>query len=125
MATYRKAEAEFSKKAQPDHDGPIDDWLKESDSFEQWRRLLVTQKLRFEANILGVDMPATSELGMYGQVEWDDDVEEPFYLTDAGIRAARDRIRVEKKHRREVAAFWVTSAVGVIGALTGLVSAFK
>lgn len=62
---------------------------------------------------------------MYGQVEWDDDESQPCYLTDVGVKLMRDRIRAEKKHRREVAAFWVTSVVGVLGAVTGMISILK
>lgn len=94
-------------------------------NLDQWRKAIITQRLRFQADRLGVDLPAITDVGMYRQVDWDDDKNQPYYLTDAGIRVARDIIRAEAKHRQEVVGFWVTCIVGVIGALTGLVSAFR
>ena len=108
-----------------DDDPTIGSWAQDAEKNDQWRRLILTRFLRFEADRFGVDLPNTKEEAMYGQVEWDDDESEPYYLTDAGVRLTRDRIRAEKKHRREVAAFWVTSVVGVIGALTGMISVLK
>lgn len=125
MAACRQTEAEILANVPHDGDPTIGSWARDCETNDQWRRLIVTRFLRFEADRLGVDLPNTKEQAMYGQVEWDDDESQPYYLTDVGMRLTRDRIRTEKKHRREVAAFWVTSVVGVIGALTGMISVLK
>lgn len=125
MAACRKAEAKIMANVPHPGDPTIGSWARDGEKNDQWRRLIVTRLLRFEADCLGVDLPNTDEQPMYEQVEWDDDESQPYYLTDLGIRLTRDRIRAEKKHRREVAAFWVTSVVGVIGALTGMISVWK
>lgn len=125
MAACRKAEAEALVNMPPEDDPSIGSWAQDAAKNDQWRRLIVTRFLRFEADRFGVDLPNTKQQGMYGQVEWDDDESQPYYLTDVGMRLTRDGIRSEKKHRREVAAFWVTSVVGVIGALTGMISVLK
>ncbi|MDT4890854.1 hypothetical protein FQZ97_1278120 [compost metagenome] len=46
-------------------------------------------------------------------------------ITDAGIVEIRAAIREEQKHRRESSGYWIGMLIGVIGALSGLVAAFK
>jgi len=72
-----------------------------------------------------VQMPSIEDGTMYEQVEWDNDPAQPRYLTDKGFKAIRDAIREERKQRREAVGYWFGIVVGIIGALTGLVSAFK
>ncbi len=70
-------------------------------------------------------MPNTDDKAMYEKVEWDKDPKQPRYLTDEGLRVVRAAIREEQKHKREAVGYWFGIAVGVIGAITGLVSAFR
>lgn len=125
MAACRKAEAKALANIPQNGDPSNGLWVQDVEKNDQWRRLILTRFLRFQADRLGVDLPSTTEQAMYGQVEWDDDEAQPYYLTDVGVQLTRDRIRAEKKHRREVAAFWVTSVVGVLGAITGMISVWK
>jgi hypothetical protein len=125
MAACRKAEAKALANIPQNGDPTNGLWVQDVEKNDQWRRLILTRFLRFQADRLGVDLPSTTEQAMYGQVEWDDDESQPYYLTDVGVQLTRDRIRAEKKHRREVAAFWVTSVVGVLGAITGMISVWK
>ncbi|MNJ37379.1 hypothetical protein D3C77_321960 [compost metagenome] len=125
-----KHEEELEKKRPPNtqeaHDsGEVHSYIQESDNLYEWRRLVQTEYYRKIAGRLLVQMPSLEDPTMYDQVEWDNDHKQPRYLTDKGFKAIRDAIREERKHRREAVGYWFGIVVGVIGALTGLVSAFK
>ncbi len=105
--------------------GQLVDAYQQDEDLYEWKRLIQTRYLRARADKLLVQMPSADDPEMYNQVEWDKDPSEPKYLTDKGIRVVRAAIREETKHRREAVGYWFGIAVGVIGALTGLVSAFK
>lgn len=125
-----KAEEELEKKRPPNtqeaHDrGEVQYYIQESNDLYEWRRLVQTEYYRKIADRLLVQMPSIEDETMYEQVEWENDPKQPRYLTDKGFKAIRDAIREERKHRREAFGYWFGIVVGVIGALTGLVSAFK
>lgn len=125
-----KAEEELEKKSPPNtqeaHDrGEVQYYIQESNDLYEWRRLVQTEYYRKIADRLLVQMPSIEDETMYEQVEWENDPKQPRYLTEKGFKAIRDAIREERKHRREAFGYWFGIVVGVIGALTGLVSAFK
>lgn len=104
--------------------GRMEDFHRHDEDLYEWKRLILTRYLRGKAEGLFVQMPDVEEPDMYVQVEWDKDPSQPRYLTDKGVRAVKDAIREEQRHRREVVGYWFGIVVGVIGALTGLVAAF-
>lgn len=105
--------------------GLVGVYIEESNDLYEWKRLVQTEYYRKKADKLLVQMPSIEDVTMYEQVEWDKDPKQPRYLTDKGFKAIRDAIREEGKHRREAVGYWFGIVVGIIGALTGLVSAFK
>lgn len=114
----------------PPSEGDMDNaWMSEyvrkDDAMFEWKMLIHTEYLRNKADALDAQMPDITDPEMYGRVDWDDDPKQPYYLTEKGIRAAREAIRSEEKHRREAVGYWFGIAVGLIGAVTGLVSVFK
>jgi len=46
-------------------------------------------------------------------------------LTHAGVRAIRKETRPEQKERRAQVLAWLAAIIGILGAFTGLVSAFR
>lgn len=122
----RAFDKERPKETQEAYDsGQLFDSYKQDEDLYEWKRLIQTRYLRAKADKLLVQMPSVDDPEMYNQVEWDKDPSEPQYLTDKGIRVLRASIEEETKHRREAVSYWFGIAVGVIGALSGLVSAFK
>jgi hypothetical protein len=121
----RKEESEILAREPHNEDPTIGSWVKDCQKNDQRRRMIVTRYLRFKADRLGAQVPSTDEHGIYERVEWDDDPSEPYYLTDAGVRLLRDRIRQEEKYRTDKVAFWVTSLVSISGALIGVISVMR
>lgn len=105
--------------------GHLQSYDMQGDDLYEWKRLIQTRYYRNKADSLLVQMPSFEVEGMYERVEWDKDNKQPRYLTDEGLRVVRSAIREEQKHRREAVGYWFGMAVGVIGAMTGLVAAFK
>lgn len=56
---------------------------------------------------------------------WEDGTQLGYRLSYKGMAALRERIRDELKGRRESWTAWASTLVGILGALTGLVSAMK
>ena len=80
---------------------------------------LKTQFLRSQAERLSLPFPKFSqEDGFWEQGRYDPG----WHLTNEGIVKVRSQIRAEKKERMEVFYRWAILAVGLIGALTGLIS---
>ena len=79
-------------------------------------------KLRRVADQFHIQMPDEGDPANYGSISWDFDHKEPKYLTAKGLRELLPSIRAAQKERRDAAGFWFGVVVGVIGALTGLLS---
>lgn len=126
----KKAAKSLSKSEPPDSEqsyesGEMADYIHRWELSEQWRASIQTNYYRRKAESLLVQMPEESDSAMFARVDWDDHPDEPYYLTPLGLRTVRDSIRAEQKHKREAVGYWFGIAVGLIGAITGLVSAFK
>lgn len=100
-------------------------YIRDSDALFEWRQLIQTRYLRQVAQKLTVSMPSANDPALYGRVDYDNDESMPQYLLPEGVRQLRTAIREERRHRRESVGYWFGICVGLIGALTGLVSAFK
>jgi hypothetical protein len=105
--------------------GARENYIRNNDSLYEWRQLIQTRHLRQVAQKLSISMPDHENKNLYGRVDYDNDEAMPQYLLPEGVRQLRTAIREERKHRREAVGYWFGIAVGLIGALTGLVSAFK
>jgi len=105
--------------------GEMADYVRRWELSEQWRALIQTRYYRRKAESLLVQLPDESDAAMFSRVDWDDHPDQPYYLTPLGLRTVRNLIRAEQKHTRETVGYWFGIAVGLIGAITGLVSAFK
>ena len=105
--------------------GAMQSYHRDLELSDQWRALIQTDYYRRKAESLLVEIPGINDAGMYSRVEWDDHPDEPYYLTPAGLKVVKAAIREEQKHRRESIGYWFAIAVGLIGAITGLVSVFK
>lgn len=83
-------------------------------------KFLHTQYYRKKASALDIPMPKEKEYyeDCYGQT----DIR---VLTDEGVRIVRKIIREEKKHTREKIGFWFSVVTGVLGAIIGVLSAYK
>jgi hypothetical protein len=99
----------------------IDEITGGSDAYLHRRRIheAMTRYLEETADRLVVPVPDFNDPKMWVH---DDD---RHYLTREGIAQLRSDIRAEKKARRESILIWVTTTVGVLGSLIGLVSALK
>ncbi|MFK0309695.1 hypothetical protein ACIQUF_00480 [Pseudomonas sp. NPDC090233] len=132
MQLFRQAKAELKMELKrPPHtqeaydSGELDNYYRQAEDLFEWKRLIQTEYLRGKAERLLIPMPDLSDRTMYDQVEWDKDPKQPKYLTDLGLRTVRSAIREEQKHRRESVMFWFGIVFGLIGAVTGLISALK
>ncbi|PAA12410.1 hypothetical protein [Pseudomonas fragi] len=126
----KKAAKSLSISEPPDSEqsyesGEMADYVHRWELSEQWRASIQTNYYRRKAESLLVQMPEEVDSTMYSRVDWNDHPDEPYYLTPLGLKTVRDSIRVEQKHRRESVGYWFGIVVGLIGAITGLVSAFK
>ena len=119
----RKSEPPDSEQSY--ESGEMAEYVRRWELSEQWRASIQTSYYRRKAESLLVQMPDESDSTMFSRVDWNDHPDEPYYLTPLGLRTVRDLIRAEQKQRRESVGYWFGIAVGLIGAITGLVSAFK
>ena len=130
LRKHAKAEKQLEKIYPPNlsndfDNGEFADYIRREDQVYQWKMLIQTEYFRNKADVLSVPMPDPSDKEMYDSVEWDDDPQQPKYLTDKGVRSIKVAVREEEKHRREATGYWFGIVVGIIGALTGLISILK
>lgn len=115
-----KAQRDLDAKGVPESPYELDNYTRTSDSIYEWRQLVLTRYWESKAASLSVPLPDWTDRTYRGWVDVDNDERQPCYLTPAGIAKLRADIREEQKHLREVAAFWLSAFIGLIGALTGL-----
>lgn len=107
------------------HSGQIAGYVHRRQSEEIGLACIQTDYLTKRAASLLLLLPDHKDSEMWSRVEFDLDEKEPYYLTPRGIIEVKKAIREEAKHRREAVGYWFGIIVGVIGAVTGLVSALK
>lgn len=73
--------------------------IKNLEQAEQWLSVLQTAQLRRRAERFGVEMPDTSDTELGGRIEWNDDEDEPYFLTSKGMRLVNHALREEEKYR--------------------------
>lgn len=73
--------------------------VKTLEQAEQWLAVLQTAQLRRKAERYGIEMPDSLDKELGSRMEWDDDEDEPYYLTSKGMRAVHLALREEEKYR--------------------------
>ena len=81
--------------------------------------MLITDRLTSKARKLILPLPAFENEEMWKKCH---DLSSRFVLTSKGIAELRKNIRSERKDRRDVYIPWIAIAIGLIGALTGLLA---
>lgn len=89
----------------------------------QWRKILIRDNYRRLTEALSVPMPDPADPKFWETAESGLTQIKVASLTTAGEHAAIAIIREAKKHKRESVLFWFGIVIGLIGSLTGLVSA--
>jgi len=79
--------------------GYVPEEVKTLEQAEQWLAVLQTAQLRRRAERYGVEMPDTSDRELGSRMAWDDDQDEPYYLTSKGMRQVNMAIREEDNYR--------------------------
>lgn len=79
--------------------GYVPEEVKTLEQAEQWLAVLQTAQLRRKAERYGVEMPDTSDRELGSRMAWDDDQDEPYYLTSKGMRQVNMAIREEDNYR--------------------------
>ncbi|MBF8726084.1 hypothetical protein [Pseudomonas putida] len=105
--------------------GAIKQFFDEISDIQESRRSLITANYRRKAAQLSVPMPDPKDPELWEEVENSMLQLEFTCLTTKGEQSIRAAIREEQKHRREAVSYWFAIAVGLIGSITGLISAFK
>ena len=91
----------------------------QTDIIEDARRLVITRQLRGKASEMMLPTPAVGD----GDNLWEFSQHYGrWYLTEQGIVQVRSAIQEESRARREGWLAWFAPAVGLVGALTGLVA---
>ena len=81
---------------------------------------VITNYLNRRIKEFGVPLP-----GFNNEEYWHKDFGSSYYLTDRGKHEANRRIRQELKERRDPIIQILAILIGVIGALTGLISVLR
>src|SRR5690606_7323144 len=123
-ATEALAKEEPPHTEEANASGQLQDLIQRSNELYEWRHLILTAYWQSKADSLGVPMPDRADKALWDRDEFENDEREPIYLTEYGIVKVKAAIREEQKHRRDAAAFWISSTVGLIGALSGLIAVF-
>jgi hypothetical protein len=107
---------------QNQENGALIEYFHRVENAEQWLALIQTAYFIREAERLLVPVPEYRDEAMFSRVEYDDHPDEPYYLTPLGIKALKALVREEKKHRRDIVVFCMSSLTGLIGATIGLIT---
>jgi hypothetical protein len=89
---------------------------------EQWLLVLKTEDFRHKALKYGVDMPDIADETMYSRMDWNDDQDEPYYLTSKGFRQIRMDIRAEDDYRWNKWNTRIAIATGPLGVIVAIVA---
>ncbi len=117
--------AKLQRQGLTQDDGPLLDAVADAYMAQDLARVIETERLLLKATICqanGIPPKRTGEF--YSRMDWDDDQDQPFYLTDSGILKVRAAISEAERRKRERLSFWAAILFGLVGSTTGLVSAF-
>jgi len=129
----RKLEEQFSgligeaekKKDYEERDGLVSELLMERDLIEDRINRIETDRVQKEAEKFGIPVPSLSD-----KESWDEDSQSHTIFLNVSTRLRlRQEIRKERRARWEDTTIWmdriVLPLIGLIGAVTGLVSVLK
>lgn len=116
--------AKLERQGLTQDDGPLLDAVNDAFMAQDFARVIETEKLLLRAAMCGAEGIPPKRVGeFYSRMVWDDDPDEPFYLTDSGMLKVRGAIAEAGKRKRERIAFWAAIFFGLAGSITGLISA--
>jgi len=95
------------------------EWAFERTLIDERHRGLETERLQKTADRFYVPLP------LLPSDNWERGPTGTWYLTPEGAEKVRRAIYEERKQRQEIWVPWIAAAVGVIGALTGLILALE
>jgi hypothetical protein len=93
------------------------EWAFEKTLIDERHRRLETERLQKKADRFYVPLPLPAS------AQWEKGPTGTWYLTPEGAEKVRRAIYEERKQRQQIWVPWIAAAVGVIGALTGLILA--
>lgn len=98
-------------------------WISQKeDEVAKWIENLQTKYYCNICQDLLIPIPDREDEKLYYQFNFDNDEGDIYIFTSIGFYHVRKLIREERKEKREAVGYWVALIIGVIGALTGLVS---
>lgn len=116
--------AKLERQGLTQNDGPLQDAVNDAFMAQDFAQVIETEKLLLRAAMCEAeDIPPKRVGEFYSRMAWDDDPDEPFYLTDSGMLKVRGAIAQAGKRKRERLTFWAVILFGLVGSITGLISA--
>ncbi|HLG35848.1 MAG TPA: hypothetical protein VI757_13275 [Bacteroidia bacterium] len=109
----------------PEESAHYSSLLNEADNIKNAIEYFQTEHYKIICDSLKIPMPDLEDSKFYYRYNFDDDEGDKYILTKEGLYDVRDRIRKEKKERREIAGFWISMIIGLLGTLIGLISVIK
>lgn len=130
MAQARRQEALLIAASPPNtreahESGAVQCFMQEMSELHQWRRELITADYHRKADALSVPFPSYQEEAYWEEVDNQLTQQILRCLSPRGEALVRAAIREERRHRREAVGYWFGIVIGVIGAISGLISVFK
>jgi hypothetical protein len=116
-----KIKAAEKAKDRDTYDGLVSEMFFETDLSDNEVARLETTFLTREARRYMIPVPPLKESDAWEESS----VDARHYLTFAAMRDLRNRIREERRLRAEPVTIWLPLAIGLIGAVTGLVSVLR
>jgi hypothetical protein len=118
---YKDAEKSYNGE---DDRGHLNHLASQQIELDIWIDYRKTLYFKSTADTLLIPMPALDDTTMYTSQDVGEDSNVNI-LTLNGIHYLKNKIREEHKAKRDVVAFYFTLCIGLVGAVTGLVSVLK
>jgi hypothetical protein len=103
----------------------LEDLNRQMDLYDTGVEYLKTTYYESQCNKLGIPIPDKNDNVQYYKFNFDDHEGEVYILKDKGFHDLRNQIREERKYFRDIFGFYLSLLIGVIGALTALVSVLR
>lgn len=97
----------------------------EKEAITNWIEYLQTKYYCNVCHNLLIPIPNQEDKNLFYKYDFDDEEGEKYIFTSIGFHYIRKFIRDERKEKREAFGYWITIIIGILGALTGLISIIK